>query len=226
MALLGSAALVLSFEIQPEAAEEHDDWHTKEHLPERLSIPGFLRGSRWKALDGTPRYLVLYEVAELGVLTSAAYLERLNNPTPWTQKMMKSYRGMRRGFCRVAAGCGAGLGGKATLVGFTPSPEREATLRDWLVEKVLPGRAAVAGVASAHLFQAAGTPVMTAEQQIRGRDQGFAWALLETGYRLSSAITAEDFMQHGAIEPPRAASYSLECLLGRNEIATARAPLP
>ena len=111
MALLGSAAMVLSFDMDPAAAEEHDDWHTREHLPERLSIPGFVRGSRWAALQGGPRYLVLYEVADIEVLRSSAYLERLNNPTPWTQKIMKSYRDMRRGFCRVVRAPGRGLGG-------------------------------------------------------------------------------------------------------------------
>jgi hypothetical protein len=174
MALLGSAAMLLSFDIEPATADEHDDWHTREHLPERLSISGFLRGSRWKAPEGQPRYMVLYEVADLGVLDSAGYLQRLNNPTPWTQKMMKSYRGMRRGFCRVVASCGAGLGGDAALVRFTPAPQREAPLRDWLVERVVPGLAALAGVASVHLLQAAGTPALTAEQQIRGRDLAMA----------------------------------------------------
>src|SRR4051812_16555055 len=101
MALLGAAAMVLAIDLAPESIVQHDDWHTHEHLPERLSIPGFLRGSRWRALSGTPQYLVIYEVADLGVLTSAAYLQRLNSPTPWTAKMMKSYRGMARGFCRV-----------------------------------------------------------------------------------------------------------------------------
>ena len=62
--------MVLSFDIAPEAIAEHDDWHTHEHLPERLSIPGFLRGSRWVATRGEPRYMVLYEVRELATLTS------------------------------------------------------------------------------------------------------------------------------------------------------------
>ena len=80
MPLLGAAAMLLSFDIAPEAIDEHDHWHTHEHLPERLAIPGFLRGTRWVALRGQPRYLVLYEVAQLATLTSDAYLARLNSP--------------------------------------------------------------------------------------------------------------------------------------------------
>jgi hypothetical protein len=74
MPLLGPAAMLLSFDVLPQATAEHDHWHTHEHLPERLSIPGFLRGTRWVALRGRPRYLVLYEVAGLQTLTSPPYL--------------------------------------------------------------------------------------------------------------------------------------------------------
>ena len=65
MPLLGRAAMLLGFDIAAEAVDEHDDWHTHEHLPERLAIPGFLRGTRWVAIDGAPRYAVLYEVESL-----------------------------------------------------------------------------------------------------------------------------------------------------------------
>ena len=134
MPLLGKAAMLLSFDIVPEAIAEHDDWHTHEHLPERLSIPGFLRGSRWVALQGRPRYFVMYEVKELAVLTSAAYLERLNNPSPWTSKMMKHYRGMTRGLCTIAGGYGSGLGQAGLLLRFKPAPGPESSLREWLLQ--------------------------------------------------------------------------------------------
>jgi hypothetical protein len=229
MALLGSAAMVLSFDIDPAAADEHDDWHSREHLPERLSIPGFLRGTRWAALAGRS-YMVIYEVTDIDVLGSAAYLERLNNPTPWTQKMMKYYRGMRRGFCRVVASTGAGLGGAATLVRFTPAPQREATLSAWLVEQILPSLAGLAGIASAHLLRAGAAPAMTAEQQIRGRDHDFSWVLVATGYRTqtllslaSTSLSAEQFMERGAIEAPQVTSYRLDCVLSREELATSPA---
>ncbi len=77
MPLLGSAAMLLSFDIEAEAIEEHDRWHTHEHLPERLSIPGFRRGTRWIATDRGPRYMVLYEVESAAKLASEPYLARL-----------------------------------------------------------------------------------------------------------------------------------------------------
>jgi len=225
--MLGSAAMVLSFDIEPAAVVEHDEWHTREHLPERLAIDGFLCGSRWRALEGLPRYLVVYEVAELAVLSSSAYQERLNNPTPWTQKMMKSYRDMRRGFCGVEASLGRGLGCATLLVRFAPAPGREADLRGWLTRRVLPDLAELPGFAGAHLLRAAATPAMTAEQQIRGSDQGLDWVLLVMSHRAqaltSLAMTKLDpqpFVENGAARLPMTQAYGLQYALSRDDLAT------
>lgn len=197
MALLGQAAMLLSFDIAPQAIAEHDNWHTHEHLPERLSIPGFLRGSRWIAQQGTPRYFVMYEVEGLDILTSAAYLERLNGPTPWTAKMMVHYRGMSRGFCTIAGSFGVGIGQTALLVRFKPGPGKEMTLRKWLLEEALPDLPSTAGLASAHLFEAALTPQSTNEQRIRGVDASVDCALLVTGYSAEgvAALLQRDFCE-------------------------------
>lgn len=182
MPLLGSAAMLLSFDIAAEAIAEHDDWHTHEHLAERLSIPGFLRGSRWVALHGQPRYLVLYEVAELATLTSAAYLERLNNPSAWTSRVMPHYRNMSRGFCSVSGSFGLGTGYVAALLHFKPDPGSAESLRRWLLQDVLPQLPSQRGIGSVHLLEGAITPQMTNEQRIRGADAGVDWALLLTAY--------------------------------------------
>ena len=183
MPLLGPAAMLLLFDVSQEAIAEHDDWHTHEHLPERLSLPGFLRGTRWVALRGQPRYLVIYEVAELATLTSPAYLERLNNPSAWTTRMMPSYRGMRRGLCSVSGSFGFGTGHVGVLLRFKPESGSAAALRSWLVREVLPQLPSKPGVGSVHLLEGAVAPGMTNEQRIRGADAGVDWALLLTGYR-------------------------------------------
>ena len=226
MPLLGQAAMVLSFDVVPEAITEHDDLHTHEHLPERLSIPGFIRGSRWVALQGQPRYLVVYEVAELATLASEAYLQRLNNPTPWTSKIMPSYRGMSRGFCAVTGSFGFGLGHVALLLRFRPQATAELRLRAWLVSELLPQLPGRAGIGSVHLFEGALTPQMTNEQRIRGADAGVDWALLVTGYsfdalaRLAGAdLDASRLAEQGAMGVQGATSR-LDYVLSHDEIAT------
>lgn len=182
MALLGKAAMLLSFDVVEDAIAEHDDWHTHEHLPERLSIPGFLRGTRWVSLHTKPRYFVMYEVDRLATLKSEAYVERLNHPSPWTSKMMQSYRGMTRGLCSVSGSSGLGMGQVGLLVRLRPEAGVESSLRRWLLDDVLPQLPSKRGLGSAHLFEAALTPDMTNEQRIRGADAGVDWALLVTGH--------------------------------------------
>jgi len=215
--------MLLSFDVVPEAIAEHDDWHTHEHLPERLSIPGFMRGSRWVALGAGPRYFVLYEVAQLATLTSEAYLQRLNNPSPWTSKMMAHYRGMTRGFCSVTASFGVGMGGACLLARFKPAPGAESPLRKWLCDEALPALPAKPGLGSAHLFEGALTPSMTNEQRIRGADAGVDWALVVTGYgedglaRLSADDFLEELARRGAAQVLSAA-YRLDYSLSAGEI--------
>ena len=204
MALLGSAAVILSFDVEPDAIVEHDDWHTHEHLPERLGIPGFLRGTRWIAVQGQPRYFVLYEVESLATLTSAAYLERLNRPSPWTAKMMPHYRGMTRGLCATTGSFGGGVGEAALLIRFKPKEEKRARLREWLLEGTLPRLPSQSGLGSAHLFEAAEIPPSTSEERIRGVDSAMDWAVLVTGYSIESvtdlidsALSADELRRQG-----------------------------
>lgn len=217
------AAMLLLFDIAADAIEEHDDWHTHEHLPERLAIPGFLRGSRWIAPSGSPRYFVMYEVQELASLGSALYLERLNNPTPWTSKMMACYSGMRRALCKVLASFGAGLGSTALLIRFTVGAEHAQALSDWLTGEVLPALVKRPGIASARLFATSLEPAMTREQRIRGHDTGMQSALLVTGYEsdVVAALAQRElrsghFAAHGA--PP--ADYA--CGIFRNAMTMIR----
>ena len=46
MALTGSAFLAIWHDIDPPSWTEYMEWHTREHMPERLSIPGFTVGKR------------------------------------------------------------------------------------------------------------------------------------------------------------------------------------
>jgi len=219
--------MILSFDIAPEAIDEHDNWHNHEHLPERLSIPGFLRGSRWVAVSGQPKYFVMYEVEELGTLASPAYLERLNNPSPWTARMMVHYRGMNRGFCRLSSSFGLGLGRVGLLIRFSPAPGSDTPLREWLAEKLLPALPAQPGLTSAHLLEAALAPESTKEQGIRGKDSGVDWVVLVTGFCPESVASLsrnelgkQQLERHGAVDVT-SGLYQMDYSLSDRELAEA-----
>ena len=232
MALMGTAAAILAFDVVADAIAEHDDWHTHEHLPERLAIPGFLRGTRWVADEGSPRYFVLYEVEALASLTSAAYSERLNNPTPWTSTMMKHYRGMARGFCAITGSVGLGIGQAALLIRCGPADDRRGPLREWLLKQALPGLPSLAGLGSAHLLETAAKPQTTNEQRIRGADSAIDWAILVTGYSVGrvaelagNELSHERLRGHGA-DAYAAGIYRMHYSLTAREVSVAAGSAP
>lgn len=191
MPLSSDAVMALFYDIDGDPSE-HDDWHTYEHMHERLSIPGFIRASRWLAESGSPRYLVIYEVADTRIATSPAYLERLNNPSEWTRAMMTRFRGMVRGFCTVQGSAGFGMGRHAVAIRFMPEEDRATELKEWLSREILPVAASRRGMAGVHLLCPDRPPPMTDEQAIRGPDQPMSWLLLVTGYDADSVRRAVD----------------------------------
>lgn len=181
--MLGTAAVTMWWHVAPGMRAEWEDWHSSEHMPERLAIPGFLRGTRWVAESGEPSYFVLYEVANLATTTGSAYLERLNNPTPWSRKMMPHHLDMVRSLCLLRAGWGGGLPQTLATVRFSP---REGE------QPKLPQRK---GLTGAHLLESQPMPGgQTAEQKIRGADRIADWVLLVGGYdveAVKAVVTGE-----------------------------------
>jgi hypothetical protein len=224
---LPRAAMLLSFDVAAEARPEHDNWHSHEHLPERLAIPGFRRGSRWTVLAGEPAYFVMYEVSGLDVLSSPSYMERLNHPSPWTAKMMPFYRGMRRGLCEIVARAGHGLGGFGLLLRFDVGTENQVLLCDWLTLELLPALPAHTGLASAFLFRSGLQAPTTVEQRIRGQDAAVDWALLVTGFArsfvdaLASGVLLPAELERRGASGVTSATYQLaHCLSDRDLAAT------
>jgi hypothetical protein len=183
MSLLGSAAVAMWWNIHPERRAEFGDWHSHEHFPERLSIPGFRRGSRWTSTEEPDGFFVLYELEHYETLTSKGYLDRLNSPTPWSTRMMPHHLGMVRSQCRVAISFGGGVAGELATIRLAPEPDRQSDLRNALAE-ILGELAPRPGLTGAHLLLT-DTPVAasaTTEQKIRGADGAADWIILLSGY--------------------------------------------
>jgi hypothetical protein len=194
MALLGKAAVVIWVDMDAGMLGQHDVWHSTEHLPERMGVPGFLRGRRCAAVgsDAQPRF-VLYELEDIAVSTSAPYLERLNNPTHWSKRVMANCR-LSRTLCRVAASHGEGVGAGMFTVRLAPRPGEERALQSWLVDEALPGLANTDGVVGAHLLQkdAATVKPLTSEEKLRRGDADASadWAVLVEAFSAELAAGA------------------------------------
>ena len=183
MALLGSAAIAMWWDVAPAHRAEFEDWHSHEHFPERLRIPGFLRGSRWSSATENEGFFVIYELDAYDTLTSAHYLERLNNPTPWSVKMMPHHRNMVRSQCRIMDSYGGGITGSLVTVRLSPETDQADAIRGAL-QNVLGKIPNKVGLTSGHLLRTQ-TPraAQTKEQQIRGGTDAVAdWIVLAFGY--------------------------------------------
>ncbi len=121
MGLLGGAVLVNWGGIVEDKEIEYNEWHSKEHMPERISLPGFLRGLRAVGIPGTDinhKYFMMYEAEEKEVFISRKYLERLNNPTEWTKEILSNYLSPSRTICSVISSKSVGVGGYLATIRF------------------------------------------------------------------------------------------------------------
>lgn len=117
MPLKGTGFLAIWHDIQADGEADYNRWHTQEHMPERLGIPGFERGRRgvdWNR--DRHRYLTLYEGQSVDVFGSEAYRARLNAPSAWSQRTMPYFTNFVRCACRTAASLGKGIGGAMATV--------------------------------------------------------------------------------------------------------------
>ena len=166
---------------------EFEDWHSHEHFPERLAIPGFRRASRWASASGGDGFFVMYELADYDVLSSAQYLARLNAPTPWSTKMMPHHRNMVRCQCRVLESRGGGVARHVLTMRMSPENAGEGDLRTALRSLIatLPARP---GFTGAHLLKHEAPAIaQTTEQKIRGgADRMADWIFVACGHDVAA----------------------------------------
>jgi hypothetical protein len=151
------------------------EWHNCEHIPERVSIPGFLSGQRYLGRGTNNYFLMMYETREPAVLGGPDYLARLNAPTDWTRESLPHFREPARNIYRRLA-----MQGKSDLFGAPcmVSLRFNADAVDAsLVERVAPQ----AGVARTRLYEIDRdiSGIQTSERKIYGGGPGEQrWLLL------------------------------------------------
>ncbi len=123
MSLKGTAFLALWNDIEAARDGEYNLWHTREHVPERVAIPGILSGRRYVAPDARlHRYFTLYELETASVLSSPAYRKVVDFPTPWSQSMRPSFRNFLRYPCATLLSLGQSMGGALATFRLSAAP--------------------------------------------------------------------------------------------------------
>lgn len=230
MALLGESALAMWWDMGADVRAEFEHWHSHEHFPERLALPGFLRASRWSATDGGEGFFILYELETHAALSSPEYLARLNSPTPWSTRLMPHHRNMVRSQTRVLHSNGAGVSRHAMTLRLSPR-DGEAHRLHAALQPLIRDLPVAAGMAGAHLLRT-DTPSLapTTEQKIRGNaDRSADWILVVNAYELSvlrqlieDTLHPDALAALGAAPGAVAGWYGLSLSMARSENGPAR----
>lgn len=209
--MTGTGALAVWNNRLKQSEANYESWYQGEHLPERLGIPGFVRGRRYQAVAGDLEFFTWYEVESPATLRSEAYKKCLANPTPWTQEMMSGiFTDASRTVCRREVLSGEVFGAVAVAVRFLGSVD-EAAARSGV-----DGTEDPAVMVRAELWmsdEAPGEGAM-AEEAIRGPDAKIAGCLLLEFLREDAALAAAERMR-AKFSGAAIGVYRLLCERGR-----------
>lgn len=150
--LAGSGLVVIWNGIRDDKREDFMEWHPRQHMVERLSIPGFLRGRRCIALEGAPDFLTIYELQSPDVLLSDVYKQRLANPTDWSSATLPAFTDNTRGACRILFTEGYAMGGFILTLRFAAQEGCESALIG-AVRETMPRLTSTPRITGAHFAQ-------------------------------------------------------------------------
>jgi len=151
MPMAGKGMLLTSMNIDAADDAEFNRWYDREHLEERVAIPGFLEARRYVAHDGNPKYLSLYSTEGFEVLDSPAYRTALANQTAWSKANIARFKDMIRGIARITISRGTGRGAVLGIIRLRPSAGAADKLRAALRDQFDPAK--LDGIISMHLLE-------------------------------------------------------------------------
>ena len=103
--------------IDPAHEDDFNAWYDREHMEERVAIPGMLWARRYRAQsDDARRYLAIYRTESLGTFTSDPYRAAFTRQTDWSNRNFARMTDTQRRVMSVSAEAGFGAGCALALV--------------------------------------------------------------------------------------------------------------
>lgn len=102
--------LFVASDINAEDESDFNAWYDREHIEERVRMPGVISAARYWAISGKPKYLGLYWSDSISVFASPAYAHAFQNQTVWSQKTLPKMVAPTRRIGDVSASVGQGSG--------------------------------------------------------------------------------------------------------------------
>jgi hypothetical protein len=150
---------------------DYHNWQTQEHIADRTYSPGFLGVRLFAAVDNPCAHFFLYATQSADVMRSPSYMAILNNPSPWTKRLMPKFGPFDRATGEKAIKIGRGFGSHvlASRVRASAPLADAAAVRDRLRALIrLPDTVGVRLLA----LDRATTNVFSQEKTMRGGAEG------------------------------------------------------
>lgn len=172
----GNGFLAIWSDVSAAQYTDYLHWLTREHTQERLGVPGFIAVRVFRALrEEVNRFLIVYELEDETALAGQPYLDRLNAPTPWSQRIMPILQNFARGGGRRLASAGSGRGAVVAALRLSAAA--------WPAAGIVQQLVAQDRIVAAHLLETdrARTGIQTSEKGLRKDDAAFDGLLLVEG---------------------------------------------
>ena len=211
--LAGEGAIAIWNGISDEGRADFYAWHLSEHIPERVGIPGFLRGRRYRAADDEthPEFFTLYETQTFQVAQGVDYFNRLNAPTPWTKRATAHFKTTSRSLTRVIASFGLGSGGVLLTLRFDVSDEESEREK---LASIAMKVAALPQVTGAHILKGddEASGIKTTESKDRNDfEQPARWVILVEACSLEALAASRTLLnEHPTLRAANAGLYRHE----------------
>lgn len=131
------AQLFVWSDIDPDHEADFNLWYDREHMEERVRIPGFTGARRYRAISNAARrYLALYRATSLADFTSEAYRKAFTKQTQWSVANFGRMNNTRRRVMHVAEEGGFGWGGALVLIELVPGAKTSDEISGILSEMI------------------------------------------------------------------------------------------
>ena len=158
MAESSPGLLLALMDIDPAHEADFNRVYDTEHVPERLSVPGFRTARRFRAVEGSPAYQAFYDLDSPDVLEGAAYKEVAARDNQWKKLVSPHVRNQVRCVCsQIFPAPGETPPapkevGAALFVGLQAPAEQDEEFNAWYNTEHLPNLSGVPGVLRARRF--------------------------------------------------------------------------
>lgn len=124
---------ILFSQMEPPEEGEADflRWYDTDHIPRRLALPGFEAATRYRAVEGEPKFLAVYELSDMGVLETPEYEAIKKDPS--AERMLSHAKITTCCACEEISDSGdpGRRGGYLAVVAFTVPSEDLGQFDDW-----------------------------------------------------------------------------------------------